>query len=146
MATVPNVQIAVNAAKIQAFWEVDLEQHYTYWNLYWDTDPGWGSEALALGDIPNIANTYYSKHHVVVDITRPAVETAPVYLRIKGISGGVEDVANPSATRYVPATTEIDPMIKQKLFGFDPDTGVWRPIKVEKDTDPSIAGVLDVTP
>jgi hypothetical protein len=145
MATVPNVQLAVNANKIQVFWEVDLENFYPYWNLYWDIDSSMGSEALALGNIPNIADNYYSKHHIVVTIDRPDVELVPIYLRIKGImAGGVEDGSNPSATRYVPATNEIDPMIKQKGFGFDPDMDIWRPIFVKKDPG-SIAGLLGFT-
>jgi len=149
MATVPELQIAVNSNKIQVFWEVDVEQYYRFWNLYWDTAAGMGTEALAKGNIPNIADTYYSKHHVTVTFNRPVSVFIPVYLRIKGITAsGVEDTAHPSVIEYVPDCREIDPMLKQKMYGFDPDTGdgLWRPIKVEKDTDPSIAGTVDVTP
>lgn len=149
MATAPELQIAVNANKVQIFWEVDVEEYYRFWNLYWDTDSAMGAEALAKGNIPNIADAYYSKRHVTVTIDRPEPEQTPFYIRIKGVlASGVEDTAHPSATEYVPEFREFDPMLKQKLYGFDPDTGdgIWRPIKVEKDTDPSIAGVLDVTP
>ena len=147
MATVPIVQLAVNSSSIQVFWEVDLEQYYRFWNLYWDTAPAMGTEALAKGNIPNNADVNLSKHHVVVSFVRPEPESTPLYLRIKGILvNGTEDTANPSAIRYIPSNLEVEPMLKQKQFGYDPDTNIWRPIKVEKDTDPSIAGVLDVTP
>lgn len=149
MATAPELQIAVNSNKVQIFWEVDVEQYYPFWNLYWGEDSSMAPEVLAKGNIPNIADTYYSKHHVTVTINRPTTEQTPFYIRIKGIlASGAEDTAHPSATEYVPEFREVDPMLKQKMYGYDLDTGdgIWRPVKVEKDTDPSIAGVLDVTP
>jgi hypothetical protein len=146
MATVPNVQLAINGDKTQVFWDVDLEGYYPYWNLYRASDFG-VDDAILIGKIPNISDAYYSKHHVVVNFQRPFADVTPFYLWLKGVLvGGSEDSAHPGIARYIPALNEIEPMIKQKTFGFDPDTGVWRPVKVIKDTDPSIAGVLDVTP
>ena len=142
MATVPQVQVAVNASKVQVFWEVDLENYYQFWSLYWDTDSGWGDEAPILENIPNIADTYYSKHHVVVNFTRPVSESYPFYVRVKGLTS-VGDDEGP--TKYVPAGIQTDPMISQKILGYDPDAGVWRPIRVERsDVLPGIAGVIDV--
>lgn len=143
---VPKVQIATNGTKIQAFWDLDLDGTYAFWNLYWDDETGWPDNVLMLGNVPNIADAYYSKHHVTVTFDRPVAYNVPVYLRLQGISpAGVLDPA-PGSTTYVPRLDEIDPTLKQKGYGFDPDTPLWRPIKVEKDTDPSIAGVLDTTP
>jgi len=143
---VPNVQIAVNGDKIQAFWDLNLDGTYGSWNLYWDDESGWPDEAIIVGAIPNVVDAYYSKHYVMVTFDRPVLGTVPVYLRLRGISpAGMLDAA-PSTTKYVPRLDEIDPTIRQKGYGWDPDFGIWRPIKVEKDTDPSIAGVLDVSP
>jgi len=143
----PNVQLAVNAGKMQVFWDVDLGGAYALWKLYWDDEPGYVDWNVVATNIPNVADSYYSKPHVTYNFARPLAETLPIYLWLTGIfPGGVEDVANPSLQRYAPAMNEIEPMLKQKPYGYDPDTGIWRPIKVEKDTDPSIAGVLDVSP
>jgi len=141
----PNVQLAVNADKIQVFWDLCLDGTYIAWNLYWDDEPGWPDEALALGNIPNVADDYYSDRHVTAVIPRPVSGYVPVYLRIKGVfPGGAEDTPNPSNTKYVPRLDESDPLVKQKIHGYDPDTGIWRPIFVEKDAS-SIAGILGFT-
>lgn len=144
MAVAPSVQLAFNGDKTEVFWDLNLDGSYVSWNLYRASNYG-VDDALLLGAIPNIPDAYYSKHHVTVAFNRPFNGITPYYLWLKGIApGGGEGAAG--AVLYVPSLLEIDPTLRQKGYGFDPDTNVWRPIKVEKDTDPSIAGVLDVTP
>jgi len=143
----PNVQVSVDSNKIQAFWDLCLDGTYLWWKLYWDDEPGYVDSNVVATYIPNVADSYYSSKHVTITFPRPAVETQPLWLWVSGITpAGAVDDAHWSLQKYVPATNETDPMVKQKIFGYDPDNGIWRPIKVEKDTDPSIAGVLDVTP
>jgi len=144
MAVAPTVQIAFNGDKTEVFWDLNLDGSYARWNLYRASNFGI-DDALLIGDIPNVADAYYSKHHVVVAFPRPFNSITPVYLWLKGVTpAGAEGAAGPVI--IVPRLDEIDPTLRQKIYGFDPDTDIWRPIKVEKDTDPSIAGVLDVTP
>lgn len=144
MAVAPSVQLAFNGDKTEVFWDLNLDGSYVRWNLYRAITCG-VDDALLAGNIPNIADAYYSKHHVTLAFARPFNSITPYYLWLKGIEpGGAEGAAG--TVLYVPSLLEIDPTIRQKGYGFDPDTNVWRPIKVEKDTDPSIAGVLDVTP
>jgi hypothetical protein len=143
----PNVQLAINGDKIQVFWDLCLDGTYSRWRLYYDNEPSYVDWNIALDNIPNEADSYYSDRHVTVNIIRPYGSMSPVYLWIAGITPvGVVDIANKSLQRYVPAQNETEPMVSQKIHGYDPDTNIWRPVKVEKDTDPSIAGVLDVTP
>lgn len=126
----PAVQIYCNAGKMKIF--IDFITDYIAYNLYWDTDPAMGAEAL-VGRTSNVVDGQYSRAHVLYPFTRPVSEDTVFYLRLKGIlPSGVEDVGNPGPIKYIPSVSENLPLYKPVIIeGFDGT--VYRPVKVNTD-------------
>lgn len=142
----PSVELRINAGKISLQWDLDTSGTYAYYNLYWDTSSTMAGEAKFASNVPNRADGTYSNKQVIYDFNRsalPVTESTAFYVRSKGVSAaGVEDAANPSATKYIPAVNEVAPERQTVMYGWDPTTNTWRPVMVQKDAT-SIAGKLD---
>lgn len=134
----PDVQIYENGSKIRLMWELDRTGVYQAFNLYWAVPSSMAGEVLLRSKINNAANAFESNKHVFVDFNRTEIgltEAAEFHVRIKGIQmSGVEDAANPSATKFIPAANESPEEYHVAMtYGFDNTNGIWRRITVNAD-------------
>jgi hypothetical protein len=134
----PNVQICTNDEVVKVMCSKDITGAYSFFNLYWSTDSGMAGEAAIASNIPNVPDTYYSKEHVTYAFRRSAIgvsNTAEFYVRLKGVSaGGVEDAANPGATRLIPSlTAQREEYNATQIYGYDYTKGLWKRVKVGDD-------------
>jgi len=132
----PSVQIAYNDTEIAVFWDLDKYGTYARFNLYWSVDSGMAGEALVASNINNVPNAYYSNKSVYYKFKRGDIGltiNSVFYMRIKGVSAaGVEDAANPGATRYIPSIPEKIAQDKAvEIHGYDYTNNIWRKIKVD---------------
>jgi hypothetical protein len=95
-------------------------------------------EAKVASNIPNVPDTYYSKEHITYAFKRAAISqsnTSEFYLRLKGVSpAGVEDAANPGATRIIPSlTAQREEYNATQIYGYDSTKQLWKRVKVGDD-------------
>jgi hypothetical protein len=134
----PNVQIGFNDEVVKVMWVLDDTGAYGFFNLYYDSVVGMGTEALVASNIPNIADTYYAKDKVTFCFRRSAIgmtNDSEFYLRLKGVSpAGVEDIASPGATRIIPSlTAQRDEYNATQIYGYDTVKSIWKRVKVNND-------------
>jgi len=150
MAVAAPVQVHTNGDMVKIYWDPDTTGAYASYNLYYDaTNPAMGAEVLLKASIPNVTDGMYSTKHVMYTFDRrPLVglaADASFYVRVKGVSaGGVIDIVGVQAAgAYIPNVYEVSPDRRNMMYGWDPTTNTWRPIKVTKDAT-TIAGQMDV--
>jgi len=137
--SVPSVQIKVNDAKVEVFWELDTSGVYLRFKLYYDIASDMSGETAFSDIFLNTPNTIYSSKHVFYSFDRSEVTSdlnTGFYLRVKGVKADASEVAG--ATRYIPGLDELAGMENvSKLYGYDATNGVWRKVIVDS------AGKLD---
>lgn len=146
----PAIQIYSNDEKIKLYWSRDTSGTYRGFFLYYDTASTMAGESkVTTKEIPNVIDTTFSREHIVFTFNRSDI-SMPIgegfYARLKGVTiAGVEDVANPGPTKYIPSTFEKVPQYQAVIIhGLDPEFGVWRPSKMRKDsTGSSRTGEID---
>lgn len=132
----PSINVMINDATIRLFWKMDTTGTYYRYNLYWSLDSGMAGEALVAENVPNQVDKYYSKDDIVYTFKRSDIgvgQDTPFYVRIKGENkAGVEDVANPSATKLIIGVSEkLSENNFAQIVGYDYDSSVWRKVKVD---------------
>lgn len=131
----PNVQIGFNDEAVKVMWELDSTGAYGFFNLYYDSAVGMGTEAKVASNIPNIADAYYTKDKVTFCFRRSALGMAndsEFYLRLKGVSpAGIEDAAAPGAVRIIPSlSAQREEYNATQIYGFDYVKGLWKRVRV----------------
>ena len=132
----PNIQISDNAGTMKVYWDLDTSSTYSGFKLYWSTASTMVGATQVGSTFINAGDSGNSSKHVTYRFTRPVGDNTPFYMNLIGvlISTGADDVANPSATKYIPALNEDVPANDTaKLFGYDPVAGIWRKVVVIKD-------------
>lgn len=134
----PSIQIAVNDETVRVMITRDLSGSYTSFNLYWSTLSTMVGEAAIANAIPNVPDTYYGKDIISYTFKRATfliANDAEFYVRLKGVSaGGVEDAANPGATKLIPSIySQREEYHATQIYGFDPVKQLWKKVKVTND-------------
>jgi len=132
----PSIHIGYNDSEIKVFWDFDSTGTYALFNLYWSVDSGMAGEALVASNINNTPDGYYSDNSITYKFKREALGLTTddvFYMRLKGVSAaGVEDAANPGATRYIMSIPEkISQEKAVEIHGYDYTNKIWRKIKVD---------------
>lgn len=131
----PNVQIGFNDEVVKVMWVADTTGSYGSFNLYYDTVVGMGGEQL-VANVPNVADTYYSKIHITYAFRRSAIgvdNNTEFYLRVKGVlPGGADDT--PGAVRLIPSlAAQREEYNAVQNYGWDPVKSLWKRVKVTDD-------------
>lgn len=132
----PSIHIGYNDSEIKIFWDFDSTGTYALFNLYWSVDSGMAGEALVASNINNTPDGYYSDNSITYKFKREVLGLTTddvFYMRLKGVSAaGVEDAANPGATRYIMSIPEkISQEKAVEIHGYDYTNKIWRKVKVD---------------
>jgi hypothetical protein len=132
----PSVQISYNDSEIRVFWDYDPSGAYATYNLYWSVDSGMAGEAQVASNLSNTPDGYYSRQSIFYKFKREDIGLtvdSVFYMRLKGVSAsGVEDAANPGATKYIPSLSEkIAHDRAVEIHGYDYTNKIWRKVKVD---------------
>lgn len=103
-----NIASALNGDAIQLYWDLDAGGTYRGYNVYYSiTDATMAVPTKIGAEIPNVADTLYSTRHVYFIFRRSVTGIATdkdIFVRVRGVSpAGVEDAANQSSIRVIPA-------------------------------------------
>lgn len=134
----PNVQMGFNDEVVKVMWAIDTTGTYGFFNLYYDTVVGMGTEALVASNVPNIADTYYTKDKVTYAFRRSAIgmtNDSEFYLRLKGVSlAGVEVVGSEGPVRLIPSlAAQREEYHATQIYGYDYTKSLWKRVKVGDD-------------